>query len=283
MLSRRWIINYVLVFLIVLFTWIGNKYEVKPGYGEAPEVSALDSSDIGRVEVKTADVSLTLERDAGGWNIVTPISWPANNVNIERLLDIVDSQTDSRLDAGEIDLASLGLDFPRAMLRLNDTRVLFGATNNIGERRYTMIDSTVFLLPDIHMPFIIQGLPGLVDRRLLPARMGLVELRLPGLRLERDAAGNWQAPEAALDAAQIEQLAVNWEALEASRIREYRASGTPQQKIEAVLADGRRLEFFLMSIDPEIVIANPQIGLQYHFGRDYYYQLIAPRRGGDSA
>ncbi len=283
MLSRRWIINYLLIFLILLFTWIGNKYGVKPGHGQKPEVSTLETADIGRIEVKTADVSLSLERGADGWNMVAPISWPANNVNIERLIDIVNSQTDSRLDADEIDLATLGLEFPGAMLRLNDTRVLFGATNNIGERRYTMIDSTVFLLPDIHMPFIIEGMPGLVDRRLLPARLGLVGLRLPGLRLERDAAGNWRAPEADIEGEQIEQLIGNWEALEASRIREYRASGTPQQKIEAVLADGRRLEFFLMSIDPEIVIANPQIGLQYHFGRDYYYQLIAPRSGGDTA
>jgi hypothetical protein len=32
-----------------------------------------------------------------------------------------------------------------------------------------------------------------------------------------------------------------------------------------------------MSIDPEIVIAHPQIGLQYHFRADLYYQLIALR------
>jgi hypothetical protein len=32
-----------------------------------------------------------------------------------------------------------------------------------------------------------------------------------------------------------------------------------------------------MSIDPEIVIANPEIGLQYHFSTDHYYQLISLR------
>ena len=38
-----------------------------------------------------------------------------------------------------------------------------------------------------------------------------------------------------------------------------------------------------MSIDPEIVIANPAIGLQYRFRADYYYQLIALRRNEDPA
>ena len=41
--------------------------------------------------------------------------------------------------------------------------------------------------------------------------------------------------------------------------------------------DGRELEFFVMSIDPEIVIANPAIGLQFRFRAEYYYRLITLR------
>ncbi len=32
MLSRRWIINYVLIILIIVFTYIGNRYDVKTGF-----------------------------------------------------------------------------------------------------------------------------------------------------------------------------------------------------------------------------------------------------------
>jgi len=277
MFSRRWIINYVLIVLIVLFTWIGNRYDVQPGYQSKPEVSTLEAPEIQSVEIKTADASLSLRRDASGWTLQAPISWPANNVNVERLVDIVNSETDSRLDADELDLGSVGLDFPKAMLQLNDTRVLFGATNNIGERRYTMIDSTVFLLPDVHLPFITQGLTGLVDRRLLPKKLALESLRLPEFHFSLGQDGSWQAADDITSREQAEQLVGNWQGLEASRIKPYRGSGTPRQKIEASLEDGRRVEFFLMSIEPEIVIANPGIALQYHFARDYYYQLISIR------
>jgi len=277
MFSRRWLINYVLIVLIVLFTYIGNRFDVETGYQPKPEVSQLEAADIQSIEVKTADASLALTRDSDGWNLSAPISWPANNINVERLLDILDSQTESRLDADQIDLSTLGLDFPRAMLRLNDTRVLFGATNNIGERRYTMIDSTVFLLPDNYLPFITQGLTGLVDRRLLPKKMGLESLHLPGLRFMRGDNGEWTTDAAEFNNAQIEQLVNNWQELEASRIKLYDARGTPRQKIQATLPDGQIIEFFLMSIDPEIILANPRIGLQYHFGADFYYQLIALR------
>ncbi len=278
MLSRRMIINFVLVFLIILFTWVGNRFDVQTGSQPELAISGIKTTDIVSMEIKTADASLTLAREGDAWTIETPIQWPANNVNIERLIDIVNSQTESRLDAAEIDLATVGLDFPRAMLRLNDTRVLFGATNNIGERRYTMIDSTVFLLPDIHLPFISQGLSGIVDRRLLPRNLGLKSLELPGLRLVRSADGSWQQDGAKdFSAQQIEQLLANWQGLKAARIKEYNASGTPRQKIRVELENGHSQELYLMSIDPEIIIANPQIGLQYHFSGDFYYQLISLR------
>ncbi|UCH39853.1 MAG: DUF4340 domain-containing protein [Gammaproteobacteria bacterium] len=278
MFSRRWIINYVLIVLIVVFAYIGNRYDVETGYKSKPNVTGLDAAEIESIEIRTADGSLSLRRDGGGWLVESPIRWPGNNINVERLLDIVNSGTDSRLAADAIDLSTLGLDFPKAMLRLNDTRVLFGTTNNIGERRYTMIGSTVFLLPDVHLPFIIQGLTGFVDRRLLPKKLGLEALRLPGLPIER-AGDQWRAAGTDFDHGQLQQLVDNWQGLEASRIKPHRATGTPRQKIEARFADGQTLELYLMSIDPEIVIANPQTGLQYHFSDDLYYQLIS--LGGD--
>jgi len=284
MLSRRMIINFVLIVLIIMFTYVGNRFGVEPGYQPKPSITGISAADIKSMEIKTADVSLSLKRESNGWSLENPIRWPANNINVERLLDIVNSQTESRLDAAEIDLATLGLDFPQAMLRLDDTRVLFGATNNIGERRYTMIDSTVFLLPDIHLPFISQGLTGIVDRRLLPRNLGLTSLKLPGLQFIRNADDSWELASAeGFSPQQIAQLVGNWQGLEASRIKPYKVAATPQQKIQAGFENGQNQEFFLMSINPEIIIANPRIGLQYHFSADLYYQLIALRRDEDPA
>ena len=55
-------------------------------------------------------------------------------------------------------------------MRFNGIPLLFGATNNIGGRRYVMLDDKLYLLPDVHLVFVNQGLAGLVDRRLLPRR-----------------------------------------------------------------------------------------------------------------
>jgi hypothetical protein len=278
MFSRRWIINYVLVVLIVIFTYVGNRFGVQTGYQPQQHITGVKPENIESVEIETADTVLALKRDSGGWMLEAPIRWPANDVNVERLLGIASVETDSRLAANEIDLATLGLKFPKAILRLNDTEVLFGATNNIGARRYTMVGSTVFLLPDQHLPFITQGLTAMVDRRLLPRTDELTVFKLPEFEISRDDNNNWQLIGAdGFEQGQIATLVDNWQNLEASRVKLFSANKVPQQKIRVQFADGQNQEFFVMSIDPEIIIANPRIGLQYHFPTDLYYQLISLR------
>jgi len=278
MFSRRWIINYVLVVLIVIFTYVGNRFGVQTGYQPQQHITGIKPENIESVEIQTADTALTLKRDNDGWMLESPIRWPANDVNVERLLGIASVETDSRLAANEIDLATLGLKFPKAILRLNDTEVLFGATNNIGARRYTMVGSTVFLLPDQHLPFITQGLTAMVDRRLLPRTDELRVFKLPEFEISRDDNNTWQLIDAnGFEQDQIATLVDNWQNLEASRVKLFSANKVPRQKIRVLFADGQNQEFFVMSIDPEIIIANPQIGLQYHFPAELYYQLISLR------
>jgi hypothetical protein len=279
MFSRRWIINYVLIALIVILTYVGNRFDVTTGYKPEQRISTLRPADIQTIGIQTADASLGLRRDAQGWLIETPIRWPANSINIERLLSIVNSETDSRLPADEINLAKLGLQFPEAVLTLNDTQLLFGATNNIGERRYLMTGSTVFLLPDIHLLLFSQGLAGIVDRRLLPPRYRLNKLKLAEFDISRNADDSWQViGEEGFESDQIISLLNNWQQLDASKIKPFDTGEMPRQKLVASLADGSSYEFFVMSIDPGIVIANPQTGLQYHFPASLYYQLISLRR-----
>ncbi len=276
MFSKRWIINYVLVVLIVVFTYVGNRFDVETGYQPQQGIINLKPAEVNSIAIDTADRSLKLQREGSGWRLTSPIQWPASNINVKRLLDIVNREAESRLAANEIDLATIGLQFPRAILSLNDIQVLFGETNNIGERRYLMIGSTVFLLPDLHLPFISQGLVGFVDRRLLPRGLELIELRLPAFELTRNAENTWQLGNAdGFDQDKIDQLIANWQVLEATRVDLYNSAAIPRQIIEALLANGNTHEFFVLSIDPQIIIAHPQIGLQYYFDKNLYYQLLA--------
>jgi len=276
-LSKRWIINYILLVLIAALTYAGLGIDKEPGSETPTGISELAVQDIDALEIEKGDSLLRLKRSDGAWMIEAPINWPAHGAGVERLLGIVDIDADSLGNAADVDLAALGLHEPVAALRFNDNPLLFGTYNNIGARRYAMIESKVYLLPDAYLPFITQGLAGIIDRHLLPRRFTLGSMRFPEFEIRRDDDNGWRSTHAKpVASARLAQLVENWQALKASRVTPYLPGSAPRQVIGLQLTNGRSLEFLLVSSDPEIVIAHPQIGLQYHFRSNYYNQLISP-------
>ena len=275
MISKRWLINYVLILLIVVFTYIGNRYNVQTGYQPHNRISTLKPQDIEQIRIQTADGSIQLSKSGTNWQFDSPVQWYANNITIERIVDLVNAETDSRLPASEIDMSTLGLRFPKAILKLNETEFLFGATNNIGERRYLLYGDTVFLLADKYLPFISQGVSGLIDRRLLPRSLSLQSLKLSASTLEKSSELTWRSSNDSINEAQAGQIINQWQTLESTQIKTYQAGQTPIQKIIARLDNSGEIEFYLLAITPKIIIARPDLGLQYHFNKDHYYGLLA--------
>lgn len=277
MLSKRWIVNIALLALISGMIYAGLGFDEEAAIKMPAGISELAAGDIDRLEIESDGSLIRLQRDGDAWMIEAPLNWPAHGVAIKRLLDIVDIEADALGTAADVDLAALGLLEPVAALRFNDSRLLFGTNNNIGARRYAMIESRVYLLPDAHLPFISQGLAGVIDRRLLPTQFVPRTLQLPNLDIRRaddDAWYSTQAPH--LAAAQLEQLVANWQQLEATRVTRLDAASEARQVVEIQLSDGARIEFLVVSTDAEIVIANLQAGLQYHFRSSDYVRLLAP-------
>lgn len=277
MLSRRWLINYLLIALIGILIYAGNRYQTTSEFPPVNSISNLKPQDIHTVIIETPDDNPVVLRYSGNqWLFEKPVQWPADNTTVERLTSIVQSKSDSRLPADEIELATLGLDSPQVTLILNDTRIEFGTTNNIGQRRYVKIAATVYLLPDLHLHFITQGLIGLIDRRLLPRSVSLKSLKLSNLILSKSSNDTWQG-EASGEAEKerINTLGNHWQTLNAGRIKTYDNSRLPEQVIIAGLEDDSEIDFFLMATRPEIVIARPDLDVQYHFSENHYYDLLS--------
>jgi len=276
MLSKRWLINCLLIVLIAIFAYAGIRYQQKAEYTPKNRITSLKPQDIHTAIIQVADKHFVLSNSGNQWLFEKPVRWPANNITVERLISIVTSEADSRLPAEGNDLATFGLQFPKAILTLNDTRILFGSTNNIGGRRYIMIASTIYLLPDIHLHFITQGISGLIDRRLLPRSIPLKSLELAELSLSKSSNGDWQSDTIGeVEVGRLNQIANNWQTLHAGRVKIYDKSKMPGQKIVAGLEDGDEIDFFLISVKPEIVIARPDLGVQYHFAEKQYYDLLS--------
>jgi hypothetical protein len=283
-LSQRLLINLLLIVLIGGLVYASFHFDAKDAAKKKPTISELSPDDVQSIEIQAGDLRLRLKRGIEGWDLESPINWPANDTIVGRLLSILNFETSALADAADVDLAQLGLQQPQTSIRFNDTLLQFGTTNNIGERRYVMQGTTIYLIPDVHLAFITEGLSSLVDRRLLPRRAEITSLQLPDLEIRLDENRRWRSNRAVeLSQARLVQLVENWQDLKATRISHFDLELMPRQLIEIDLADGQALEFLLMSEDTEIVIAHPNIGLQYHFRSHYHNQLISINGDDDAS
>ncbi len=274
LLTRRWIINYLLIALIVIFYFGGNRYWTDSRNAPGNPISRLKPAEIMTVDFEFDGSHFVLSKSSDQWQLEMPVQWPANNIAVERIVAIVASETETSISVDGIDLTALGLLEPKLTLRLNDMPVLFGTTNNIGERRYILIGSTIFLLADVHLPFMLQGVSGLIDKRLLPRSISLQALDLAGVELIKSEAAWNSSNNREISTDQAIRLVSNWQTVEAGIIRQFDQSAPVRQKIVATLNDGSSIEFLLMALEPELVIARPDLDLQYHFAEKYFNDLF---------
>jgi len=274
-MSKRMLINYLLFILIIIFTYIGIKYPIREDQLiNRNAITSLKPQSITDIRIETADTSIQLQKHDNSWQLLSPIEWFANNIAAERLTTLVSVEPQSKLPKNEIDLSTLGLRIPKAVITLNDKVFYFGDTNRIGNRRYLMLEPNVYLASDVHYPFISQGLAGLVDNRLLPPALQLQSLQFSTFRLTREGS-EWSSDRTEKNATAVQQLVNNWQHKQASSIRPFDQSQIPLNKITATLSNQQIIEFHILAIKPEIIIARPDLKLQYHFPDHQYYELLS--------
>lgn len=275
MFSRRWLINYLLLILIIVFTWIANKYPIRDDQKiDSDRITRLRAQDVSHIKIETADNILRLEKQGSRWAITDPVKWFANNIAVERLTTLATLEASSRLPRDQIKLSTLGLTIPKAVVTLNEQSIFFGDTNQIGNRRYLLVDENVYLSDDLHFPFFSQGLSSLLDRRLLPATLPLKSLKSSGFLLQKKQTA-WVSDKAEHTSEAIQGMVKNWQTLQASSIKAYDKSVTPLHKVITSTDAGQTIEFFVLSIKPEIIIARPDLQQQYHFPEHQYYKLLS--------
>jgi hypothetical protein len=151
---------------------------------------------------------------------------------------------------------------------LNDTVINIGNTEALQHLRYIQLDDTVYLVTDKYQHLINADWTNFVERRLLPENAVLTGLELPGLSLTFTGDGQWQAVppvESAEDTAAVQALVVQWQTANATYIRRYDGKAT-NASITLRLADNREaVTLYLHEQEPELVLARPDWGIQYHF------------------
>lgn len=269
-MNSRLLLNLALVIVVAvlgLIAWL------QPGLDKPaapPRLTDLDPAAINRIRIVDRDgPTIVLARKDGRWRIEEPIQLPANGFRIDSLLRLTGEASYGQLEVAEIDLAELGLDTPRIRLYLNDREFAFGTTEPIDGRRYVRTGDIVHLITDRYFHIMTAGPTDLVNQHLLPADSRITEITTPDWRLAR-AEDKWvltpERPGLSADAANM--VVDNWRQAQAVWIQPYEQSEAKGRIVVRLEGEEQPLQFDILAQEPELVLARPDAGVQYHLAEE---------------
>ncbi len=244
---------------------------------EAPLLLSLKRDEVKHILIQRSGqetVELT-KGDDGKWQLLQPIQIDANEFRIESLLRITESKSLNHFAADPAKLPNYQLDKPQAELILNDkTKIAFGSATPLDQRRYVLLDNQVHLITDNLYYFMISAWPTFVSMKPLPQGSSITGLQLPKLKLAWQE-NRWQIePKQELDSADnITALLDAWKFAAATSVKTY--DGSKGDKITLQFKDADTpLQFLLTALTPDLVLARPELGIEYHFPAELADKLL---------
>lgn len=222
-LRRKMWINLALTALVGALVVV---VVIEPGHeppAPPPVLTQLEPGSVSRVIIEQPGQSpVRLERSESGWHMTEPRDLRASSGKIDTLLEVAGAESHRQYAFTDIDAGELGLAEPKAVLTLDDTRLVFGGSDPIEGRRYVRVDDTVHLVGGRHLSRIRNEPIFWADNALLPPGVTITALELPDVTLTRDDKGLWHAePEPqGVSADALVNLVDNWQHASALGVEE---------------------------------------------------------------
>jgi hypothetical protein len=271
MISMRTLLNLALG---VIALGLGALIWLRPGLerdsGPQP-LTTLDPQSVAAIELtRSAAAPVAFRQHAGQWLLDGALSIPADDFQVHTVLALLEAPAIRSYPARSLDLAGLGLDPPQASARFDATQIDLGNTEAIEGLRYVKIGARVYLVEDSYQHLLNAGLGNFASRRLLPREAIISALELPGLTLTRTDDVHWQLdpeqPDASADA--IDQLVQNWKRASALYVRRSDPGEHPDTLRVTITGTAEPVVFHIVAREPDLVLARPEWGLQYHIPGD---------------
>lgn len=277
-MSTRSLLNLALLSIAGILVAV---ITLRPGLeqsGTPAAITAIDPQSVSHIELtRVAGESLQFIKTGEHWQIEGTPVLPADDFQVGTALALLEASAVRSYPASSLDLAQLGLQPPQASAVYDNTHLELGNTDAIDGLRYVRLDDTVYLVSDRYAHLLNAGTSNFLQRRLLPDDAQITSLQLPELTLTRNDGVHWQIqPDnrtASADA--INALLQNWQS--ASALYVTRADKiTSAGQIQITLQNhSEPLAFVIVSHAPDLVLARPDWGFQYHLTADTGAGLLA--------
>ncbi len=276
-MSKNNFIN--LFFLIIAITLASIIYfsENEENKYKLERLSSIDISTIKTITINHNKNSTTIHKLADNhWAINQPVEVDANVFRINSILKLINTPVHTRYAEQAIDTKAIGLDTPVTTISFNNHLIAFGITNPVTNLRYIKFDNVIYTIEDVYYPLISSNFSTLVSLNLLPVDSKINKLILINQTIAKNENGLWKS-NLKIDADTVTEIIDNWQNLQAFGVHAY----MKREKLGDVFIYTEHLQqpvhYLVTDTDPWLIIARPELELEYHLNIEAYKQLITPQ------
>ena len=274
-MSKKNFLNFSLfVFVIILASVI---YLSEEDNLALRKLTDIDLNNINTINIRhNKNNTLITKQKNDQWKITQPINISANNFRIKSILKLINTPVHKQYSLTEVDIRTLGLEKPKTTIQFNKLTIEFGITNPVTNLRYVKANDTVYTIEDGYYPLISSHFGALVSLNLLPANSKVEKLILINQTIVKDDRGLWQS-NIDISADNIAKTIDHWQTNQAFGVHKFLQRKELGEVFIYTDKQQQPVSYLITDIDPWLIIARPELGLEYHLDIEAYNQLITPQ------
>ncbi len=256
-MSRRLLINLGLLFCIVGLAIFLTTNEDKEIVEEEITLTDIDPASIHIIQIERQGLdNIIFQKQDDHWDMQSPFNLPANISRIKVMLKLLQAHSYDHFSAADNDLTPFMLAVPAVSIVLNDTRIAFGDTNPLEKKlRYVLIKDTVHIINDSLFHQLQASATFFLNPKLIPSGVMIKTIHFPEFTIDNTENGKVSGTH--------HQIINAWKQVESVSVRKYEEM-EPIDTIKLEFTSGEIIEFIILSARPNLILARPDMGIQYH-------------------
>ncbi|VAW55005.1 hypothetical protein MNBD_GAMMA06-1379 [hydrothermal vent metagenome] len=244
---------------------------------ELEKLSTINKTDITSITIQHNEISTKIIKQKNNhWQITQPVKIPANDFRINSILKLINAPVHSKYLLSEVNLSDIGLSNPTTSIQLNEKKFIFGIINTATNLRYVQLDEFVYTIEDVYFPLLSSHFGTLVSLNLLPENSNIEKLILSNQTISKNEKDLWRS-NITISADNINKTIAHWQQDQAFGVHEYLERKQLGEVFIFLKDQPQAISYLIADTDPWLILARPEIGLEYHLDGDVYKNLIAPK------
>ena len=243
---------------------------------QLPRLTAIEGPAVKAITVRRKDgEAIVLAKEGERWMMRAPYSVPANPGRVQSILGFLEGTSQVSFPAQGPELQRFGLAEPKVRMEVDADAFAFGDTSPMNGQRYVLYKDQVHLTMDVLYDQLLADPGDFVSPRLVEEGRELTAIELPGATAEHGESGWVLRPEdASVKTEALAKLADDWLSAQALAVRKRRDA--PSQDTVTLELKDAPLRFEVLAREPLLVLARPELGLEYRLGSGMAERLLRP-------